>query len=123
MYRRRRNSVAVAQHSGRRMGSDAAPCGAAGGSPWPLTADATEIYSPRMINELDALESKVAEVVSLCRSLRAENAELRLKLSAAEADCALAWQRMETARARIEALAAQLIAPGSSSAADPSIQL
>lgn len=76
-----------------------------------------------MINELDALESKVAEVVSLCRSLRAENAELRLKLSATEADCALAWQRMETARARIEALAAQLIAPGSSSAADPSIQL
>ena len=72
-----------------------------------------------MINELDALESKIAQVVTLCRSLRAENADLRQKLSAAEAERSLAWQRMETARARIEALAAQLPGPGGS-AADPS---
>ncbi|MBK1681664.1 hypothetical protein [Rhodocyclus tenuis] len=71
-----------------------------------------------MVNELNALESKIAQVAALCRSLRAENSELRLQLSAAEADRVRAIQRMDLARERIEALALQL--PGSAEdAADP----
>ena len=31
-----------------------------------------------MMNELDALEDKVAQIVDLCHSLRAKNAELQM---------------------------------------------
>lgn len=71
-----------------------------------------------MVNELNALESKIAQVAALCRSLRAENAELRQKLAVAEAERARAVERMDLARERIEALALQLPAPAED-AADP----
>ena len=61
-----------------------------------------------MVNELNALESKIAQVAALCRSLRAENDELRAKLSATESDKANLAQRMCEARERIEQLAGQL---------------
>jgi len=69
-----------------------------------------------MVNELNALESKIAQVAALCRSLRAENVELRQKLAVAEAERARAVERMDLARERIEALALQLPAPAEDAA-------
>lgn len=60
-----------------------------------------------MTNELDALEIKVARIVTLCHDLRAENAKLRQQLAAAQAARAVLVDRMDTARAQIERLAAQ----------------
>ncbi len=61
-----------------------------------------------MVNELNALESKIAQVASLCRSLRVENAQLRQQLVAAEGDKKGLAERMEMARGRIEQLAQKL---------------
>ncbi|MBL8393223.1 MAG: hypothetical protein JNK99_00530 [Candidatus Accumulibacter sp.] len=61
-----------------------------------------------MLNELTALESKVAQVVALCRSLRSENDGLREQLTAAQADRDRLAERMAAACARLELLAQQL---------------
>jgi cell division protein ZapB len=61
-----------------------------------------------MVNELGALESKVIQVVSLCRELRAENQLLKQQLAAAAAEKKMLASRMETVRSRIEQLAQQL---------------
>jgi cell division protein ZapB len=54
------------------------------------------------------LESKVAQVVALCRRLRSENDGLREQLVAAQADHERLAERMAAACARIEQLAQQL---------------
>jgi cell division protein ZapB len=61
-----------------------------------------------MINELDALENKVAKVVSLCRELRAENDLLRQQFAAAASEKKALAVRLETARDRIEQLVQRL---------------
>lgn len=61
-----------------------------------------------MVNELNALENKVVLVASLCRSLRAENAQLRLQLAVVENDKKKLAERMDSARDRLEQLAQQL---------------
>jgi cell division protein ZapB len=61
-----------------------------------------------MVNELNALESKIAEVVSLCNALRAENVQLKQQLAAAESDKINLAERMELARGRLEQLVLQL---------------
>jgi cell division protein ZapB len=61
-----------------------------------------------MLNELNTLENKVAQVTSLCRALRAENAQLRLQLIAAEGEKNSISERMELARVRLEQLAHEL---------------
>jgi cell division protein ZapB len=61
-----------------------------------------------MVNELNALESKIAQVASLCRTLRAENAQLRQQLAKLEGDQKGLVERMESARSRLEQLAEQL---------------
>ncbi|EXI68659.1 MAG: hypothetical protein AW08_00971 [Candidatus Accumulibacter adjunctus] len=61
-----------------------------------------------MLNELNALESKVSQVVALCRSLRSENERLREQLSVAERDRNSLAERMAAATARLERLAGQL---------------
>jgi cell division protein ZapB len=61
-----------------------------------------------MVNELNALESKIAQVAALCRTLRMENGDLRQKLSAAESEKADLSKRMSEARERLEQLAGQL---------------
>ena len=61
-----------------------------------------------MVNELNALESKVTQVVSLCRTLRIENAELKQQLASGESDRQSLVVRMESARGRIEKLAEKL---------------
>ncbi len=60
-----------------------------------------------MVNELDALESKIVQVTSLCRTLRAENTQLRQQLASAEGDRKGLLERMEPARSRLEELAQQ----------------
>jgi cell division protein ZapB len=61
-----------------------------------------------MVNELNALESKIALVASLCRALRAENAQLKQQLATIESERMNLAQRMESARGRLEQLAGQL---------------
>jgi cell division protein ZapB len=61
-----------------------------------------------MVNELNALESRIAQVASLCRTLRAENAQLRQQLASAEVDKKILSERMESARSRLEQLAQKL---------------
>ncbi len=61
-----------------------------------------------MVNELNALESKIAQVAALCQSLRTENAQLRQQLAAAEGNKRALTERMDSARSRLEQLAAQL---------------
>lgn len=61
-----------------------------------------------MIHELDALESKIAQVVALCRALRTENDQLRQRLVVSEAEKKGLEERMELARSRIEQLALKL---------------
>ena len=61
-----------------------------------------------MVNELNALENKIVLVASLCRTLRAENMQLRQQLAAADDDRKGLAERMESARSRLEQLAGQL---------------
>jgi len=61
-----------------------------------------------MVNELNTLESKIAQVASLCRTLRAENAQLRQQLAVAEVDKKGLTERMDAARIQLEQLASQL---------------
>ena len=61
-----------------------------------------------MVNELNALESKIAQVASLCQALRAENTQLRQQLATSEAAKKGLEERMDTARNRLEQLAQQL---------------
>lgn len=61
-----------------------------------------------MVNELNALESKIAQVAALCHSLRSENAHLRQQLAAAEGNERALTERMDSARSRLEQLAGQL---------------
>lgn len=64
-----------------------------------------------MDNELNALEGKIAQVASLCRTLRAENDLLRQQLAAAETEKKNLAERMIKARIRIEQIAQQLPEP------------
>jgi cell division protein ZapB len=61
-----------------------------------------------MVNELNALESKIAQVAGLCRSLRNENRELQLRLTALESEKRQLVERMIDARERLETLVGQL---------------
>ena len=61
-----------------------------------------------MINELNTLESKITQVVALCRALRVENALLKQQLANADVDKKALTDRMESARIRLEQLAEQL---------------
>jgi cell division protein ZapB len=61
-----------------------------------------------MLNELDTLENKIGQVVTLCHNLRAENDQLREQLAVAEVDKQRLAERMGEASARLEQLAQQL---------------
>lgn len=61
-----------------------------------------------MLNELNALEIKIVQVVALCRTLRTENEALRQRLASLEIDKERLAERMAAARARLEQLAEQL---------------
>ena len=58
--------------------------------------------------ELNSLEAKVAQFVSLCERLRAENADLKQQLAAARSDAKRLHEKIDTAKARLEGLLSRL---------------
>jgi cell division protein ZapB len=58
--------------------------------------------------ELNSLETKVAQFVSLCEKLRAENSDLRQQLAVARTDSKRLHEKIDGAKARLEGLIARL---------------
>ena len=58
--------------------------------------------------EFNSLEEKVAQFVSLCERLRAENNDLRQQLAAARSDAKRLHEKIDSATARLEGLLARL---------------
>jgi cell division protein ZapB len=58
--------------------------------------------------EFTSLEAKVAQFVTLCERLRAENVELRQQLAAARNDAKRLHEKIDGAKARLEGLLARL---------------
>jgi cell division protein ZapB len=58
--------------------------------------------------EFSSLEAKIAQFVSLCERLRAENVELRQQLAAARNDAKRLHDKINGAKARLEGLLARL---------------
>ncbi|AAZ98675.1 hypothetical protein Tbd_2722 [Thiobacillus denitrificans ATCC 25259] len=54
--------------------------------------------------ELDTLEAKIRQVAELCQTLRNENIALRQQLLAAQQDNKQLATRLDTAKARLQAL-------------------
>jgi len=54
--------------------------------------------------EMKALEDKVAQIVQVCRQLRAENMQLRQQLAAAQNDSKRLGDKIQGAQSRLEAL-------------------
>ncbi len=65
-------------------------------------------YSEHMDADLKILEEKLTGLISLCGSLRAENAKLRQDLITTQSDTAQLKENMALASQRIEALMASL---------------
>ena len=59
-------------------------------------------------SEFNSLEAKVAQFVTLCERLRAENLELRQELAAAQNDAKRLNEKIDGARSRLENLLARL---------------
>jgi cell division protein ZapB len=62
----------------------------------------------RVETEFNSLENKVAQFVSLCERLRAENHELRQQLAAARNDAKRLQEKIDGAQARLEGLLSRL---------------
>ena len=58
--------------------------------------------------EFNSLEAKVAQFVSLCERLRAENVELKRELAAARTDAKRLHEKIDGAKARLEGLLSRL---------------
>jgi cell division protein ZapB len=58
--------------------------------------------------EFSSLEAKVAQFVTLCEQLRAENVELRQQLAAARTDAKQLHEKINGAKARLEGLLSRL---------------
>jgi len=58
--------------------------------------------------EFNSLEAKVAQFVTLCERLRAENVELRQQLAAARTDAKRLNEKIDGAKARLEGLLSRL---------------
>ena len=61
-----------------------------------------------METEFNSLETKVAQFVTLCERLRAENHELRQQLAAARNDAKRLHEKIDGAKARLEGLLSRL---------------
>ncbi len=61
-----------------------------------------------METEFTSLEAKVAQFVTLCERLRAENISLRQELAAARNDAKRLNEKIDGARVRVEQLLARL---------------
>ena len=58
--------------------------------------------------EFSSLEAKVAQFVSLCERLRAENSDLRQQLAAAHTDAKRLNEKIDGAKTRLEGLLSKL---------------
>ena len=58
--------------------------------------------------EFNSLESKVAQFVSLCERLRAENTQLRQELVAAQSDAKRLNEKIDGAKLKLEHLLSRL---------------
>jgi cell division protein ZapB len=58
--------------------------------------------------EFNALEAKVAQFVTLCERLRAENITLRQQLAAAQNDAKRLHEKIDGAKSRLEGLLSRL---------------
>jgi cell division protein ZapB len=58
--------------------------------------------------EFSSLEAKVAQFVSLCERLRAENSDLRQQLAAARSDAKRLHDKIDGAKVRLEGLLSKL---------------
>ena len=58
--------------------------------------------------EFSSLEAKVAQFVSLCERLRAENSDLRKQLAAARTDTKRLHDKIDGAKTRLEGLLSKL---------------
>ena len=58
--------------------------------------------------EFNSLEAKVAQFVSLCERLRAENLELKQQLAVARNDAKRLHDKIDGARARLEGLLSKI---------------
>ena len=61
-----------------------------------------------METEFNSLEAKVAQFVTLCERLRAENVELRQQLASARSDAKRLNEKIDGAKARLEGLLSRL---------------
>ena len=61
-----------------------------------------------METEFNSLEAKVAQFVTLCERLRAENVELRQQLAVAHGDAKKLHDKIDGAKARLEGLLSRL---------------
>ena len=61
-----------------------------------------------METEFNSLETKVAQFVTLCERLRAENVDLRQQLAAAKSDAKRLNEKIDGAKARLEGLLSRL---------------
>ena len=64
--------------------------------------------SARVDTELSSLEAKVAQFVTLCERLRAENTSLRQQLAVAQNDAKKLNDRIDGAKSRLEGLISRL---------------
>ena len=58
--------------------------------------------------DFNSLEAKVAQFVSLCERLRAENNDLKQQLAAARTDAKRLHEKIDGARARLEGLLSKI---------------
>jgi cell division protein ZapB len=58
--------------------------------------------------EFRSLEAKVAQFLSLCERLRAENSDLRQQLAAARSDARRLHEKIDGAKSRLEGLLSKL---------------
>lgn len=61
-----------------------------------------------MESDFNSLEAKVAQFVTICDRLRAENTELRQQLAAARNDAKRLHDKIDGAKARLEGLLSRL---------------
>ena len=66
------------------------------------------VYSKKVKNELDALEQKLGQLVSLSQRLRSENHQLRQALAESESLNRQNGDKINTAKARLQKLLIQL---------------
>jgi cell division protein ZapB len=62
----------------------------------------------RLEAEFSSLEAKVAQFVSLCEQLRAENVQLKQQLAVARSDAKRLHEKIDGARVRLEGLLGRL---------------